>query len=245
MNPIEVHLSTYHLYKLVWDGLDWIYPPRCGGCEKPGSRWCSSCEQKSKIIQSPICMRCGQNINDGEECGNCRQHPPSYSALRSRYLFEGPLRLALHRLKYKNDIALGETFSYPLIGLFHDTNWSPDIIVPVPLGVARQAERGYNQASLLAYPLALATGIKYKGKVLKKVRETSSQVGLSFDERRTNVRDAFRAEKKIVLGKKVLIIDDVCTSGATLDACSSALLDEGAKEVFALTLARASLNVNT
>jgi competence protein ComFC len=241
LNLINIHLSTYHLYKLVWDGLDWIYPPRCGGCNTVGSRWCEDCEKKSEVLRSPICFRCGQSINGGVLCGRCNNHSPSYTALRSIYLFEGPVRPALHRLKYKNDLALGETFSHPLIEMIEKMNWLPDLVVPVPLGFVRQAERGYNQASLLAYPLALATSIPFRSKALRKIRETSSQVGLSFQERRANVKDAFCADRKMVDGKKVLLIDDVCTSGATLEACSIALRKEGAVDIYALTLARARL----
>jgi ComF family protein len=117
--------------------------------------------------------------------------------------------------------------------------WEIDVIVPVPLGVARQKERGYNQAALIARPVALETGWAYRPKALSRVRETKTQVGLSIEERRMNVGGAFKAEGEGVAGKNVLLIDDVLTTGSTMEACAAALIEAGAAKVFGLTLARA------
>jgi ComF family protein len=118
-------------------------------------------------------------------------------------------------------------------------NWAVDLVAPVPLSAARQAERGYNQATLLARPLALATGLAYQPQALRKIRETPSQVGLSADQRRDNVQGVFWANPGIVLDKSVLVVDDVITSGATFGACVQALIDGGASRVYGLSLARA------
>jgi len=172
-------------------------------------------------------------------CKSCREAPPSFTALRSWASFEGPVRAAIHSLKYRRDVALGETLARHLIDALFKSNWCIDLVVPVPLGVARQAQRGYNQAALLAKPVALALGLRYRPQALAKRRETRSQVGLTLVERFVNVTGAFQANPSIVSGKNVLVIDDVATSGATLDSCSLALLEGGAERVFALTLARA------
>jgi ComF family protein len=145
-------------------------------------------------------------------------------------------------MKYKRDLALGDTFSRPLVTLFNESGWRVDVITPVPIGIARKAERGYNQASLLARPLALATGVRYLPGAILKVKDTPSQVGLNLTQRQENVRGSFQATKKLVAGKKILIVDDVCTSGATLAECSKALLEAGAVHIFAITLARALYN---
>jgi competence protein ComFC len=152
------------------------------------------------------------------------------------------LRNALHRLKYERDIALGETLARPLITLLQDLNWEVDFVTAVPAGIARRAERGYNQASLLALPLALGSGLPYHSRVLSKKSGTPSQVGLSLAERRANVAGAFQARPdKIqgIQGKRVLVVDDVTTSGATMEACAAALSKAGASRVYGLTLARA------
>jgi ComF family protein len=109
----------------------------------------------------------------------------------------------------------------------------------VPLSVARKATRGYNQSALLARPISLARRIPYRPRALKRIRDTESQIKLSFDQRQTNVRGAFIGDRNLVLGKTALLVDDVATSGATLDACAEALLQAGAQDVRALTLARA------
>jgi ComF family protein len=107
------------------------------------------------------------------------------------------------------------------------------------LGLARLKERGYNQSDLLARPLSLALGIPYQSDGLIRVHETRSQVGLTFTQRRENMNGAFQALSRSVSGRRVLVIDDVATSSATLDACATALIKAGSEEVYALTLTRA------
>ena len=114
-----------------------------------------------------------------------------------------------------------------------------NLVIPVPIGAARKKERGYNQAALLAWPLAVGSAIPYCSQGLIKTRDTPSQVGLDSQQRRANVAGAFQARPRMVTGKCVLVVDDVTTSGATLEVCSSALLQAGASSVYALTLARA------
>jgi competence protein ComFC len=149
------------------------------------------------------------------------------------------VRKVLHQLKYRRNIALGERLAEPLCTLFEAQGWSIGIVVPVPLGIARLKERGYNQAALIAHPFSLASGLQYAPKALLRTRETHSQVGLSIAERKVNVNGAFKARREIVSGKNVLLIDDVATSSATLDACAAALRIDGADQVYCLTLARA------
>lgn len=236
---------AYRIYCLAWAGLDWLYPPRCGGCGQTGVRWCEACQRDTRLLEGAVCERCGDPIDaQAGICAACRKCPPAYQALRSWAVFGGSLREALHRLKYQRDVALGEALSRPLIDLFQRLDWRVDCVTAVPMGVARRAERGYNQASLLALPLALACGLPYQSRALVKTRETHSQVGLNAAERRENLAGAFQADAKIVHGKTMLIIDDVTTSGATMQACALALLAAGALRVFGLTLARAVTQVS-
>jgi len=128
--------------------------------------------------------------------------------------------------------------SNPLVELFLNLDWEVDVIIPVPLGVARLKERGYNQAVLIARPLALRIDIPCDTRGLNRVRETRSQVGLTINQRRENVKNAFQATTKNVFDRRILLVDDVATSSATLDACASALLEAGAMDVRCITLAR-------
>jgi ComF family protein len=230
---------VYRLYHLAWAALDWIYPPTCGGCTKRGVRWCSDCQSSVTVLTPPFCSHCGESQPFGGLCLQCRTHPQAYTALRSWARFEGSLRNAVHRLKYTGEMRLGEALAEPLIVFFRQLDWEIELVVPVPLGVARHAQRGYNQAALIAHPVALSEGLVYQPAAIRKIKITRTQVGLSRAERLINVAQAFQAERRSVAQKKVLLIDDVTTSGATIDACARALLEAGAAEVYGLTLARA------
>lgn len=230
---------AYHLYRWLWGSLDLLFPPTCGGCGQRGERWCDDCSRSVNRISNPICDMCGTPWELPGCCHRCMTNEPSFNALRSWAEYSGPVSEAIKRLKYGRDISLGLILAELLCELLEDMNWHLDLVMPVPLGVARLKERGYNQAALIAKPLALQIGLPYDIKALARVRETRSQVGLSFDQRSDNVKNAFQAKPDHVLHQRILLIDDVATSSATMDACSAALKKEGSVEVFGLTLARA------
>jgi ComF family protein len=123
-------------------------------------------------------------------------------------------------------------------------NWSLDVVTSVPLGLARFQERGYNQASLLARPIALFLKLPFSPRLLRRSRETRTQVGLTISERQENMADAFQADSKLSTGKNILVVDDVATSGATVNECAKALLDGGASQVYGFSLARAIFTPN-
>jgi len=166
------------------------------------------------------------------------------SAIRSWAIFDGPIRNALHRVKYRRDVALAEALMRPMINYVFSLGWGVNLVAPVPLSNKRLGERGYNQADLLAKPLALGMGLNYQPKALQRGRDTRSQVDLNLAQRRENVKDAFSAKGKLIDGKAILIVDDVATSGSTLDACAEALWLAGASDVYGVTLARAVLTSN-
>lgn len=230
---------AYSFYRFVWTCLDWLYPPKCGGCGAVGQRWCGNCLSSSRQLGDAVCAKCGTPLNNGGVCRSCLSQPPAYTALRSWAVFEGPLRNAMHRLKYKRDIAQGEALCQPMIPFLACQGWALDMVAPVPLGAARLHERGYNQAGLIALPVAVASGLPYQPGAIAKLRDTATQVGLSREERRLNVAGAFRGNNRFVRGKNVLVVDDVTTTGATIQACAEALLQAGASQVYGLTLARA------
>ncbi len=229
----------YWFYQVYWSALDWLFPPNCGGCGKTGARWCAHCAASVQKIEPPLCPICGQKLLKNEVCFRCRTVTPRYTALRSWAAFDGTVRNAVHQLKYRKDIGLGEVLAHPLVDLLQSVSWQIDLLAPVPLGLARLAERGYNQSSLLARPIALALNIPFRPRVLSRARETRTQVGLTAAERRINVLGAFVAQADWVMGRNILVIDDVTTSGSTLEACAEALFAAGARQVYGLTLARA------
>ncbi len=232
---------AYRLYRNAWTVLDWVFPPRCGGCDTLGQRWCETCQSQLVLMPVEVCKVCGKVMGaQARLCQRCREFPPAYTQLRSYAVFTGPLRQALHRLKYTHDIALGDMLAKPLVAYFQTLDWCVDLIVPTPLSKSRLKERGYNQAALLAYPIALACNIPYSSHALVKVKETRTQVGLTVQERHQNVAGAFMARRNLVENKTVLVFDDVTTSGATIESCAGAIMEAGAGKVYGLTLARAA-----
>lgn len=142
-------------------------------------------------------------------------------------------------MKYRHNIGLGESLALQMTDFVQALHWHLDIMVPVPLGRLRLKERGYNQVALVAQPLAYHVGLMYAPKALWKSRETRSQVGLSVSQRRENIQGAYEADPNKVKGKSILLMDDVATTGATIVSCSDALMSAGARDVYAITIARA------
>jgi len=219
--------------------LDWLFPPACGGCGSPGTRWCPDCQNKVQGIAGPICEACGlPQVNSGL-CPRCQQKAPAFKLLRSWAVFENPVQAALHRLKYRRDIGMGEALSNQMSAFIRQLEWPVDTLIPIPLGKKRLRERGYNQVAMVAIPLSIQLGLDYRPAALVRARETRSQVGLSAGERQENVRSAFHAYSEKASGRNILLLDDVSTTGATLSSAAEALYASGAREVYALTIARA------
>jgi len=229
---------AYNLYQTIWVGLDLLFPPVCGGCNKIGSRWCLDCQHKVHILDGILCDICGLPQAEAGVCKTCLADRPHFRALRAWSVFDDPVRTALHKLKYRRDISMGDTIASHMSRFVKDLNWPIDMVLPIPLGRQRLKERGYNQVGMIAKPLAMLLDIDYAPSQLKRSKETRSQVGLTSVERRENVHAVFKAGKGVV-GKNILVMDDVSTTGATLSSSAEALFSSGAKDVYALTVARA------
>jgi ComF family protein len=229
----------YQVYRGFWAILDWLFPPDCGGCGNPGTRWCSECKKNVQLVPNPVCDVCGLPQTRSGLCDRCQQTNPSFKQLRSWAVFEAPVQGALHRLKYQRDIGLGEVLSNQMVAFVKNLGWPVDMMVPIPLGKKRMKERGYNQVAMVAMPLSMQLKLDYRPEVLGRVRETRSQVGLSAIERKKNVKDVFKAKTDGVRGRSILLMDDVSTTGATLSSAADALYASGADDVYAVTVARA------
>ncbi len=159
--------------------------------------------------------------------------------MRSWAVFDSPVQNALHTIKYRRNVGLGDSIARQMVDFVASLKWDIDVVIPAPLGSKRLKERGYNQVALVARPLAYELGLEYTPRALWKSRETRSQVGLTISQRRENVSQAYQADPSVVKRKSVLLMDDVATTGSTIAASTEALLSAGAGEVFALTIARA------
>jgi len=159
--------------------------------------------------------------------------------MRSWAVFDSPIQNALHTLKYRQNVGIGDAIAVQMVEFLKTLSWDIDLLIPVPLGKNRLKERGYNQVGLVARPLAYEVGLTYAPGALWKSRETRSQVGLSVSQRRDNVHGAYQANPEVVKRKSILLMDDVATTGSTIQSCAETLLLAGAREVYALTIARA------
>ncbi|MFC2040750.1 ComF family protein [Chloroflexota bacterium] len=219
--------------------LNLLFPQRCIGCGKEGDFICYSCQTSLPRIMPPLCPRCGRPQPSGILCSNCVSWRAEIDGIRSPFRFEGVMRQAIHQLKYRNLRALAPTLAQ-LLNDYLITNPMPgDVLVPVPLHRKRLRERGCNQSSLLATELSKLNNLAVVGGCLVRQRHASPQARASnVDERQRNVAGAFACCDYRLRGKRVILIDDVSTSGVTLDACASALKAAGATSVWGLVLAR-------
>jgi len=227
------------LTKLKGIALDFFFPRWCVGCGKEGNFLCSSCYCSLPWIMPPLCPRCGRPQLSGILCPSCVSWQAEVDGIHSPFRFDGVMRQAIHQLKYRNLRAL----AIPLAKLLSDyliTNPVPgEVLVSVPLHQKRLKERGYNQSSLLAQELGKLINLPVVDNCLIRQRHTPPQARTStVDKRRSNVTGAFTCRDHRLRGKQVLLIDDVSTSGATLDACAAALKAVGAVSVWGLALAR-------
>ncbi|MEJ5348048.1 MAG: ComF family protein [Desulfosoma sp.] len=229
---------------------DVVFPPRCAACGKISEDthpfWCRSCLHQVTFLASPLCPLCGLPYTPSAEmpdhlCGECLQGHYRFDAARSVALYEGPVRRGILQLKFGARLhwapALGRLLAQhaPTRALLDQC----DLILPVPMHLRRVQRRGFNQAALLARFAARVCSRPIKVNLLWRTRCTRPQTRLSRQDRLRNVRGAFRVvDEKAVCGRKVVIVDDVFTTGTTLSECADALKDAEAAWVGAVTVGR-------
>ncbi|MDX1520704.1 MAG: ComF family protein [Anaerolineae bacterium] len=222
--------------------LDLLFPPQCVCCKASKAWLCARCVDTIAFIDQPVCRRCGEPSNNNSlPCRNCRQHPlKALKGIRAAAHFESrPLRDAIHNFKYRNQRVLAAILGQMLVDTLDRFNIDFDIIIPVPLHRRRLNDRGFNQSELLATEVSRKTNRPMNTTWLQRVRNTKTQVNLTAEQRYQNVSDAFLCSGDNLRGRTVLLIDDVCTTGATLDACALALQKKEVSIVWGLTLAKA------
>ncbi len=231
--------------------LDLILPASCAFCRNPlrGSPFpyfCTDCWSDFSGINGPVCPQCGRLYGSPESlthspdhlCSRCRQAPPRYDQAFAAGLFEGPLREAIHVFKYRPARSLGSRLAAWMGGQVRLVR-TVDAVMPVPLHRSRLRQRGFNQSLLLAAGIAERFGLPLSFDNLVRHRATRPQVELSGVDRSRNVRDAFSLRRpELVENRNILLIDDVFTTGATMDECAGVLSAAGAGGVTAFTLAR-------
>jgi ComF family protein len=226
--------------------LDLVFPPRCLSCREfvePGEKLCPPCSDTLLELPPGSCPRCAEpppaaTVGDGNLCENCQDRPPAYETLYAPFLFGAAIADVIHRFKYEDR----PHYAAPLAELAAPhldsrVAWA-DLVAPVPLHRKRLLQRRYDQAWLLARELARRGGKPTAPRLLKRTRATSPQVGRDRQARLANVAGAFEGTEKI-RGRKLLLVDDVITTGATMEAAARAALEAGAVAVRGVAIARA------
>lgn len=230
--------------------LDFLFPPLCHICREfiPGAgrlHICRLCLEAISVVSHPLCPVCGVPFyGSGNDhcCGACLKEPPNFDAARAAIIHEGPGRNLIHAFKYSYKTHLRRPLALLIVEHLTDfvAERKPDLIVPVPLHVSRLASRGFNQALLLGEVLAREWQLPLQRRAMRRIRRTEPQITLAADQRRNNVRGAFIvADAAVVSGKRVLLVDDVFTTGSTVEECSKMLKKAGAAEVLVITVSRA------
>ena len=245
-----------------------VFPPQCLSCGRlfrqerfhavahgpasvdfPGCMalyFCPTCRYDWRPVASPLCRRCGvvfeSRAGDDHLCGRCLERAGHYTMARAAGIYAGSLKIAIHQLKFKAATHLARPLGGWLEGVCREY-WAPgeiDLIAPVPLHRRRFRRRGFNQAFLLVRHWQPPPGCEIDRELLVRTRPTVPQRGLTREQRRRNIKNAFAVRRRGgSAGRHVLLVDDVFTTGSTAEACARALIRDGARRVDVLTLARA------
>ncbi|MDP2719842.1 MAG: ComF family protein [Dehalococcoidia bacterium] len=230
------------LASLSWLGcqaIDLIFPRYCIGCGREGFFLCSPCGNSFPRLEEPLCKSCGRPVDYPGFCADCRKNSPAADEIRSPFVFDGLTRTAIYRFKYRNMRTLAQPLAELMAGYIGANALQSDVIVPVPLHKHKLKVRGYNQAELLARELGKLTGWAVAADVLVRLSDAVPQARTSrAEERYRNVKDAFACKDDSLRDKNILLIDDVCTTGATVNACAAVLKNLPAAAVRVLTVAR-------
>jgi ComF family protein len=207
----------------------------CGGMSYYGL-WCEACDAALPYLSEPHCPVCALPTPAGEVCGHCLKNPPLFICTTAVFGYSFPLDKLIQAMKYGEQLALANTFAEKL-ALRIDHSDSPDCIIPMPLHPAKLRERGFNQSLLLAAKTARELGIELLPDSCQRVRDTPPQSALPWKERKKNMHNAFFCDVDLT-GKHVALVDDVLTTGASLNALAGAIQKRGAGKISAWVVAR-------
>lgn len=222
--------------------LNMLYPRRCPLCHEvlkdQDSVICRRCGGALRPIKEPRCFKCGKPVGEGEEyCSDCRNTKHYFDKGRGIFVYDEKMRRSMVRYKYYGCREYGDFYSRAMC-LYAGEElkaWKPDCIVPVPVHRTKERRRGFNQSAYLAVRVSRETGIPADLTLVKKVRNTRSQKKLTAHQRQENLRKAFQVQRSVE-GEKILVIDDVYTTGSTMDAMARCLKEKGAEKVYFLTV---------
>lgn len=207
----------------------------CGTMSRDGL-WCAACNAALPYLNAAYCPVCVLPTPGGEICGHCLKQPPSFNRTIAVFSYAFPLDKLIQAMKYNGQLALAQAFARKLLPRIDKSNL-PDYLIAMPLHPAKLRARGFNQSQLIAATLAHELKIELLTHACQRVRDTPPQSALPWDERRKNVRNAFSCDKDLN-GKRIALVDDVLTTGASLNALAESVLKKGAHEITAWVVAR-------
>ena len=215
-----------------------LFPSKCIGCQRRGTCLCAACREELPYLPSGVCRRCASLRGPRGVCRGCRRLSPALSGVRAAFAYDGAARAAVLTLKFKSGRYLAPLMGEFLRAELRRRPLQADVVVPVPLATARLRQRGFNQAQLLAAEVAAVVRGTVVANALAR-EERQAQQTLRAADRLVNLEGAFScAATNEVQGRRILLIDDVVTTGATFSACADALARAGAKRISAIAFAR-------
>lgn len=220
---------------------DLFFPKECVACGKEGEFLCKECESKITKIETPTCFYCGRVNNSFKICDKCRKAKNSNltGVIMSAYYDDGPIKRGLINLKYKGIKGIAKNFAqYQSKNIKQYLPHSKFVVMPTPAFRTKKYKRGYNQAEVLALHVARETGLPLDVKSLVKTKDTQAQVYLSGQKRRENLAGVFIYKGPSLVNHSVLLVDDVITTGATLEECAKVLKKAGVRSVWACVVAK-------
>ena len=225
--------------------MDFCVPPYCSLCKAPLEEHervvCEGCWSKVQVITGSHCAACGSPSDESvSACIHCENRTLHFDRARILSLFDETIQGLIHQLKYRGKRSIGHRLGGMLGALIASDGGSGDLdmIVPVPLHPSREKERGYNQSALVAHAMGARLGVRVRADLMARTRRTATQTKLNVEERAKNVAGAFEVRNPgSMRGQEILLVDDVLTTGATVNACTEALLNAGARRVCLAALA--------
>lgn len=236
--------STGKKYRQIFDSIfDILCPKTCPMCDKilaKDKKICTECERKLVYIFEPKCKKCGKELEDErkEYCGDCSVKKHYFKTGIAAFKYNGMISKSIYKFKYHNRRSYAAFYGDAISNVYENDilRWNADVIIPVPIHYKRRVKRGYNQAELVARELGDKLNISVDEKYLFRVANTKPMKELDKTDRKKNVEKAFKIYRNVVEYKKIILVDDIYTTGSTLDACAKVLLEAGAREVFFISL---------
>lgn len=220
-----------------------VFPPRCPVCDEViyvGKDTCEDCRKKVICIGEPSCKKCGKPLEDQrrEYCTDCMRKKHYFSQGKAVFVYQGEIRQSMYRFKYSNKREYADFYAKEAVRIYGDWIRRKQIeaIVPVPMYRLKEKGRGYNQAAVFALALGEKMNLPVEKRMVKRIRNTTPQKELNDVERKINLKKAFQLVPNIVKYRKILIVDDIYTTGSTIDAVAEVLLQAGVDEIYFLCI---------